>query len=238
VLRAASLLVYAAVAALGEALVARPALLVLRGLGLFAAVLPWRVPFGAVQLALALAIALVTVLLAARPSPGKRMPLHIALLALLALAFAVRGLAAEPQPPADPLPSLLNGLRTTADELDREYAGAYSPDLATIDAVLARLPPPGFVRRGRLLPLRAVRVGAPGPELERFGGTEPGTIYIAVSRDKKSAWLTALSDQGIARLGNGRAAVIGARGGTHSLPGRDPLVPAYPGMRSVTGAKP
>ena len=31
-----------------------------------------------------------------------------------------------------------------------------------------------------------------------------------------------------------RPAVIEAHTGTHTLPGRDRLVPAYPGMRSVT----
>jgi hypothetical protein len=238
VLRAVSLLVYAGLAALGEALVARPALLFLRGLGLFEATLPWRVPFGALYLVLALSIALLTILLAA-PQRRRALPLHAALLVLLAVSFAFRGLGNEPRPPADPLPALLNGLRTAAEALDRTYAGAYSPDLAAINAALAQVSPPGFVRLGRRLPLRAVEISAVhGPVLEPSGSSEPGTIYLALSEDRKSAWLTALANNGLARLGNGRAAVIEARGGTHSLPGRDPLVPAYPGMRSINDAKP
>jgi hypothetical protein len=242
-LRAVSLVVYAGLAALGEALVARPALLFLRGLGLFHAVLPWRVPFGALQLILALGIALLTLLLAGRAALVRkpRMLLHAALLGLLASSFAVRSLAAEPRPPADPLPALLNGLRTAAEALDRSYAGAYAVDLELIDDALAQLPSPGFTRGGRLLPLHARRVftlDTAGPMLHRFSGDEPGAIEIVLSSDKKSAWLTALSLSGFVRLGNGRVAVIESHGGTHSLPGRDPLVPAYPGMRSVTDSKP
>jgi hypothetical protein len=242
-LRAVSLVVYAGLAALGEALVARPALLFLRGLGLFHSVLPWRVPFGALQLIFALGIALLTLLLAGRAALVRkpRILLHAALLVLLASSFAVRSLAAEPRPPADPLPALLNGLRTAANALDRSYAGAYAVDLKLIDDALAQLPSPGFTRGGRLLPLHARQVlmlDTAGPMLHRFSGDEPGAIEIVLSSDKKSAWLTALSLSGFVRLGNGRVAVIESHGGTHSLPGRDPLVPAYPGMRSVTDSKP
>jgi hypothetical protein len=240
-LRAASLFVYAGLAALGEALVARPALLFLRSLGLFHAVLPWRVPFGAVQLVLALALALLTVLLASRAALGKksRLSLHAALLGLLALSFAARSTAAEPQAAADPLPSLILGLRTAAEALDQDYSQGYALDETPLETALGRLAAPGFVLRGRSLPLRArVLRDAPGPQLTKLAGDQPGLLYVAIASDRKSAWLTALSLNGIVRLASGRVAIIEAHGGTHSLAGRDPLIPAYPGMRSITDAKP
>jgi hypothetical protein len=241
VLRAVSLLVYAVLAALGEAVVARPALLFLQGLGLFRSALPWRVPFGAPQLVLALSIAFVTLVLATRAALGQkaRVPLHAALLCLLALSFAARSIAAEPSPPADPLPALLRGLRSAAEALDQGYSRAYQPDPVPLDAAVAQLGPPGFVLHGRLLPLRArVLPDASGPQLTKLMGDAPGIIYVAIARDRKCAWLTALSLPGIAQLASGRPAVVEARGGTHSLPGRDPLVPAYPGMRSLSDVKP
>ena len=232
VLRASSLLLYSGVAALGEALIARPALLFLRGLGIFRAVLPWRVPFGAVQLALALAVALCTLCLGVRAALEKppRLPLHAALLALLALSFAVRRVAEPSRPPADPLPALLTGLRTAAGAIARGQDGA------ALDAELAGLDPPGFVRFGRQLPMRAALVaGATGPLPDGRSSIaldEPGTVCIA--RDEKAAWLTVRTLNGFAALPDGQPAVIEVRGGARSEPGRDPLLPAYPGMRSIT----
>jgi hypothetical protein len=239
VLRAISLLVYVAVAALGEALLARPALLFLRGVGLLKPVLPWRVPFGALLLLLAMAMAALTVALALRAALGlrARLSLHAALLALLALGIAARGFAGEPSPPPDPAPQLLSALRATADVLDANYQDRYSADAAQIDAALAHQPSPGFVQRGLLLPLRAqVIEGATGPQGEAIAA--PGTIYVALSPDRKTAWLTAQSLSAVQALPSGKLAVLEAHAGTHSLPGRDRLVPLYPGMRSVTEAKP
>jgi hypothetical protein len=239
VLRALSLLVYAGIAALGEALAARPALLFLRGLGIFSVVLPCRVPFGAVQFILAQGIAVCAVWLASRAALGRppRLALHAALLALLALAAGVRSQAAATLPPADPLPALLTGLRAAAGAVERGL------DPAAIDAELATLDPPGFVRFGRRLPMRAkiiaVTDNREAPILDEFHAglfalDLPGTICVSQGLGRRHAWLTARTLNGFAALPGGKPAVIEVRGGTRSEPGRDPLLPAYPGMRSLS----
>ena len=240
--RALSLLVYASLAALGEALVARPALLWLRGQGLFGAVLPWEVPAGGAALLLALLLAGLTLWLAATAAQGARaqVVLHALLLLLVALCLGQRALGSPPQAPADPAPQLLTALRTAAEVLDHDFAESYAPDESTLAAALAGLSAPGFVRRLRRLPLHPrVLPGRAGPEDEPLAGDEPGTIYVAISADRRAAWLTALTLEdghpALLRLGNGRPARIEARQGTHSLPGRDPAVPVYPGMRSTVG---
>jgi hypothetical protein len=237
-LRAAYLCAYAALAALGEALVARPALVWLRGQGLLRPVLPWEVPLGGWAFLCGLLLAVFTLGLAWQAGLGRRLrvPQHAAFLLLLALCLAVRAGSGEPRPPADPAPALLSALRTAAESLDRDYRGRYTPESA--ERALAQLSPPGFVRTGRALPLRArVLAGALGPQLDPLPGDPPGTIYLALSADATAAWLTALTlhagQPAILRTLSGKPALIEARAGTHSLPGRDPLVPAYPGMRSL-----
>ena len=63
---------------------------------------------------------------------------------------------------------------------------------------------------------------------------EPGTLYVAISSDRRTAWLTALGLGGVQRSSSGQPALIEARAGSHSPVGRDPLVPAYPRMRGAT----
>jgi hypothetical protein len=234
--RIAYLAAYAALAALGEALVARPALLWLRGQGLLHAALPWDVPLGSLSFLLALLVALLTLWLASQAALGQRprVPMHAAFLLLLALCLGVRAQAGDPQPPRDPAATLLAGLRTVAEELDRDYRDGYSPDEARLDSALAQLPPSGFRRLGRATPLH-VRLlpSAGGAQTEPLAGDDPGAIYLAISSDRTAAWLTALSLRGVLKLPSGKPALVEAHKGTHSSPGRDPLVPAYPGMRSV-----
>ena len=76
-----------------------------------------------------------------------------------------------------------------------------------------------------------------GPRIDPPVGDLPGTIYLEISTDRTAAWITALSLRGVLRLSSGKPALIEAHAGTHSLPGRDPLVPAYPGMRGLTDPK-
>ena len=64
-----------------------------------------------------------------------------------------------------------------------------------------------------------------GAQRDPLPGDPPGTIYVCISADEQRAWLSALSLEGVL------PATLQARAGTHSAPGRDPLVPAYPGMR-------
>jgi hypothetical protein len=234
--RALYVLVYGGFAALGEALVARPAAGFVRGLGLFRAALPWEVPLGALAALVALLLAALALLLAVRFGLGlrPRISLHAGFLLLLALALAVRAWSGEPSPPRDPTPVLLDGLRTVAEALDRSYAGSYVVDPAALDAALSRLPPLGFRRNGRLLSLRVrLERDATGARKESLPGDEPGTIYVALSADAKRAWISALT------LRAGAPAmlrsVVQAAAGTHSVPGRDPLIPAYPGMRTGAG---
>ena len=234
--RVAYLLVYAALAALGEALVARPALLWLRGQGLFHAVQPWEVPFGAACLVLALFVALNTLWLAADAALGRRprVPQHAIFLLVLALCISIRAGSGEPRPPPDAAPQLLAGLRAAAEELDRDYKGSYAPDAGQLQGALAPLGPSGFRRLARNIPLHArVLSASEGPQLEALPEDLPGTLYVAVSRDRSSAWLTALGKSGVVKLQSGKPALVELHAGTHSLPGRDPQVPAYPGMRSV-----
>ena len=237
-LRAAYLLSYAALAALGESLVARPALLWLRGQGLLRAALPWDVPLGGIAFLCAALVALFALGLAWAAGLGRRPRVshHAAFLLLLAVCLAARAGAGEPRPPIDPAPSLLAGLRAAASALDAGYSGRYAPQSA--DSVLAQLPPPGFRRLGRALPLRAhALLAASGARVDPIPGDEPGTLYLALSPDGTAAWLTAVTLRdgvpAVLRTVSGKPAVIEAHAGTHSPPGRDPLVPEYPGMRSL-----
>jgi hypothetical protein len=223
VVRIVYLAAYAFLAALGEALVARPALVWLRSLGLRHAVLPWSVPLGPLVFAVALLLALLTLFLAAQAALGERprMPQHAVFLLVLGGCFALRYAGIEPLPPADPAPRMYAALRSAADALDNKYAGHY--DTSGIEAA-----PSPFCRFGRTAPVRLhVIESASGPQTSPLPGDESGTIYIALSPDRTTAWLTALSNTGVLR------AAIESHSGTHSLPGRDRLVPAYPGMRSA-----
>jgi len=228
--RTAYLALYAAFAALGAALLIRPAALWMRGLGLFRPVLPWTVPLGWSAAILALALVGCTLTLAVHVGLGRKPRLagHAAFLLLVAAAFALRSASGQPAPPAGPEARLLDALRSAADALDAEYAGSsrYAPSAPLLQGALAALPRPGFVYRGRELPLSArILHGMHDAQREPMPGDPPGTIYVCISPDEQRAWLSALSLRGVLPV------VLHARAGTHSAPGRDPLLPAYPGMR-------
>jgi len=70
--------------------------------------------------------------------------------------------------------------------------------------------------------------GAESAQLTPLPDDQPGTIYIAISPDRHSAWLTAVSLTGILQLPSGEPAIAEARSGTHSAPGADPALPSYP----------
>ncbi|HEX9578047.1 MAG TPA: hypothetical protein VF993_09855 [Myxococcales bacterium] len=242
-LRIAYLAVYAGLAAVGEGLVARPALLWLRGQGIFHAALPWEVPLGGLALALAALVAIATLSLASDAALGRRprVPQHAAFLVVLGTCLALRAGTAPPAPPRDPGPALLQGLRAAADEIDRDFHGQYAPDAGQINGALAQVTPPGFRRLGRAIPLHARVIASThgeGPVLDPLPGEVPATVYIAVSKDRTTAWLTAVTlhsgQPAILRTTAGKPVLVKAHSGTHSLPGRDPVVPAYPGMRGIT----
>jgi hypothetical protein len=238
VINLAYLTAYAALAALGAALVARPALLWLRSQGLFEAALAWDVRNGALLAASAVLLAFLTLWLASQAALRRnpRAPLHLAFLLGVGICLALRSASGDPRPPADPAPGLLDGLRAAAEELDRGWTTQYTPGAAQFSSSLAQVHPPAFRRHGRSLPLH-VRVlsGAEGAQLEPLPGDQPGTIYLALSRDRQTAWLTAVTLDGILQISSVKPAIIEAHAGTHSLPGRDPALPAYPRMRSVPG---
>ena len=230
VIRIAYVAAYAALAALGEALVARPALLWLRGLGLFHPVLADDVPFGALLFACSLLLAGATFWLALGVALGRRprLPQHAAFLLLVGISFALRSASGEPRAPSDPTPSLLEGLRAAAAELDRDYRGQYAPDAGQLNGALTQIRPPGYRRLGRTIPLHArILSGAGGPQTSALPEDLPATIYVAIAKDRTSAWLTALSLSGVLPQR------IESHAGTHSQPGRDALVPLYPRLRSL-----
>jgi hypothetical protein len=237
-IRLAYLAAYAALSALGAALVARPAFLWVRSQGLAGAALAWDVPNGALFAASAALLAFLTLWLATgaalRRSSGA--PLHLAFLLGVGFCLALRSASGDPRPPTDPAPGLLDALRAAAEELERGWAGQYAPDAAQFSPSLAQVHPPAFRLRGGSLPLH-VRVlsGAEGAQLEPLPGDPPGTVYLSVSRDRQTAWLTALTLDGTLKLPSSKPALIEAHGGTHALPGHDPAVPEYPRMRPLPG---
>jgi hypothetical protein len=101
VLRALHLGAYGAVAAVGMALVARPAVLWVRSFGTSDPALPWAAPFAAAFAATALAITVCTAALAVRACERRKRGLanHAALLLAVATAIALRGAAGEARPP-------------------------------------------------------------------------------------------------------------------------------------------
>src|SRR3954469_23691891 len=136
--RVAYLMAYAALAALGEALVARNALVWLRGQGLFHPALPWDVPLGGAALLLAALLAFATLWLALQAALGNRPRVvqHAIFLMLLGFCFSLRSLSGEPLPPADPAPALLEGMRAVATELDRNFQQTYAPDASQLNRIL------------------------------------------------------------------------------------------------------
>jgi hypothetical protein len=225
--RGASLALYAGFAALGAALLARPAVLWAEGLGLFRPVLPWPVPLGAAAALLAALIGCFTLAMAMHAVAGTRprRHSHLAPLLLLALALAVRAASGELVPPTDPAPRLIEGLRTAAGVLDAEYASTrrYAPTAGLLQGALSALPAPGFVHRGRELRLSArILHGMRGAQLEALAGDPPGTIYVCISSDEQRTWLSALALHGVIPV------TVQAHAGTHPAPGFDPLLPLYP----------
>jgi len=239
-LRAAYLLFYGLFAALGAALLARPAWLYFRG-RLGRAVLPWDVPAGEAALLLFIVLAVFTLVLAISSAWGRkpRLSEHAVFLGLVGAAVVVRLTAGEPSPSADPSPALIAGLRAAAEAVDQQFARhqQYALDEAGLASALSTLPKPGFRRWGRALPIQ-VRVveQASGPQLAAEAEDAPGTILIAVSPDRSRCWLTAVTlkaGRPAVLTSEDRPVLLHARGGTHGAPGRDPMVPAYPSMRAV-----
>jgi hypothetical protein len=225
--RVAAIGLYAALAALGAALLAHPAALWVEGLGLFRPVRPWHVPFGGAAALLAAVLAAFTLGVAAYMSLGGRLRRghHLALLLLVGLALALRAAAGDLQPPPDPAPRLIDGLRAAAAALDAEYAGTrrYAPTAGMVQGALSALPGAGFVHRGRELRLSSRLLhGMRGPQIEALPGDLPGTIYVCISSDEQRAWLSALSLHRVLPV------TVQANAGTHSAPGFDPLIPFYP----------
>lgn len=226
-LRNASVALYAALAALGAAVLARPAVLWASGLGLSGPVVPWPVTLGwAAALAFAL-LAAAAFALALQSASGKplRMQEASALLLLVGLALALRAGSGALRPAPDPAPRLIDGLRTAANVLDAEYAVTrrYAPTAAVVQGALSALPPPGFVHRARELRLTArILHGMSGAQVEALPGDSPGTIYVGIAPDEQRAWLSVLSLDAVLPV------TIESRAGTHSAPGFDPLLPLYP----------
>ena len=226
-LRSASVALYAAFAALGAAVLARPAVLWVRGLGLSRPVVPWPVSLGwAAALGFAL-LAAATFALALQSASGRPLRKSHAsvLLLLVGVALALRAGSGDLRPGPHPAPRLIAGLRTAANVLDAEYAVThrYAPTPGALQGALSALPPPGFVHRARELRLTSrILHGMSGPQSEPLPGDPPGTLYVSISSDEQRAWLSALSVEAVLPV------TIESRAGTHSAPGFDPLLPMYP----------
>jgi len=230
-IRIAYLCAYGSLAALGEALTARPALVWVQSQGIFRTALAREVPYGSLLAVAAAALALFTLWLASRTAVDRTppVPLHVPFLFLVGACLFLRSASGNPRPPPDPALSLLDALRVAADELDQRYAGLYAPDAAQLSLALAPVRPPPFRRLGLQVPLHArILSGARSAQLTPLPGDEPATIYIAISPDRHSAWLTAVTLTGILELPAGRPAIAEAHSGTHSAPGTDPALPSYP----------
>jgi len=225
--RVAAIGLYAVLAALGAALLARPAFLWLYGLGLARPVRPWEVPLGGAAASLMVVLAAFTsgVLVHVARGGKLRRGHHFALLLLVGLALALRAGSGDIRAPADPAPRLIAGLRAASAALDAGYVltGRYAPDAALIQGALSGLPGAGFVHRGHQLGLSAhILHGMHGPQLEALPGDLPGTIYVAISSDEQRAWFSALSLHRVLPI------TVEATAGTHSAPGFDPFLPVYP----------
>jgi hypothetical protein len=226
---------YAAFAGLGAALLARPALHWVRGLGLFAPALPSRDSFGWASVALLVALVVATVAMAVSIAIGRKPPIaaHAAFLGLIACALALRA-ASQPATAVDPDPVLREALGTAASVLDASYAveRRYDPDARALQAALDALPPAGFRFHARSIryTARSLR-GAAGPQREALPGDGPETVYVAVAPGGQRAWLsvTTLRDGSVTVL----PAIVEARSGAHVWQGQDPLLPPYPGMRTT-----
>jgi hypothetical protein len=230
--RSAWIALYAALAALGAALLARPAVLWIDGLGLYRPVRPWQVPSGWSAALLVAVLAAFTFRIALRAARGgtPRRSEHLALLVLVALAVLLRAVTGDIRPPRDPAPRLLDGLRAAAAVLDAEYPAThrYRPTAGLVQGALSALPAPGFAYRGRQLPLSArILHGMRGPQIEALPGDPPGTVYVCISADEQRAWLSALSLHAVL------PAMVRATAGTHSAPGLDALLPLYPNALPV-----
>lgn len=226
---------YAGFAALGAALLARPAASWLRGLGLFAPALPVEGVTGWASAALLLLLVAATVAMATATGLGRRPGLswHAAFLGLVACALALRA-AGLPQIPPDSELALREALRAAGGALDASYAAhhRYDATVSEVQAVLDALPPSPYRRRAK--PLRyIVRLSwnAHGPQREPLPEDPPGTVYAGIAAGGQGAWLS------VATLRGGRVeilpAIVEARSGAHSEPGESLLVPRYPGARAT-----
>jgi len=85
----------------------------------------------------------------------------------------------------------------------------------------------GTLFAGGTVPFFLPGNGVPA-RLDPLAEDPPGTLYVAISEDRQTAWLTALSLEDMLRLPSGEPAVIEAFRGTHTPPGTDLAVPVYP----------
>jgi hypothetical protein len=224
--------IYGTFAVLGTALLSRPALDWVRGLGLFAPVLPLRQPLGWVSAALLLLLVAGTIAMATRVALGVRPGIagHAAFLLLVACALALRA-GSDPASRSDPDPALRDALGAAASALDASYAleRRYDPDVRKLQAALDALPRSPFRFRGQAIryTVRLLRA-ASGPQREPLPGDGPATVYAAIAQGAQRGWLT------VTTLRDGRVSVLRAtleaRFGAHAEEGRDLLVPPYPGM--------
>ncbi|MBS2026210.1 MAG: hypothetical protein JST92_27730 [Deltaproteobacteria bacterium] len=240
-LRALNAVVYGGFAALGAGLVGRPAALSLAGFGLVAPRLAWTVPLGGLFVFLFVCLAALLLPHAWPLALGlrARMGERAALLIAVGLAFALRMAVPAPRPPEDPGPLLVEALRVTANALDRDYVNdkSYRPDAAKLSAEVAPLGRTGFVHHGRPLELHVQVLD--GPERPQVApvAAPPGTVLVSLSPARQRALVWVLTPDGLAaaplRKPKGAPVIVVARSGSHGSPGRDPLMPDYPGWQPV-----
>jgi len=226
---------YAGFAALGAALLARPAASWFRGLGLFGPALPVEGVAGWASAALLLLLAAATVGLAIATALGRKPGLswHAGFLGLVACAVALRA-AGLPQVRPDPEPALREALRTAAAALDASYAvdHRYDPPPGAVQAALDALPPAPFRHHGKSVRYTArLTRNAAGAQTDPVPGDPPATVYAVLQPGGQGAWLSVTSLRG------GRVevlpAIVEARSGSHSEPGETLLLPRYPGARAT-----
>lgn len=236
-LRILNSLVYAFIAVVALAVIARPlrdAFVAITAPWSYAPGLVWPWLWPALAAGIALTVASIATRLASRHPVG--IVRYGLLLALAAISGAARRGAPAPTlpSPGEAVSHLLARVEAAANE-GYVRDGVYPVDASVLEATWPeRLREMGYRGRGAV-PLRSrvhVRTGALDPVFRPPPGTRPGDIVYAVDELRGRYWVTAFvldrTGRLVAATGSGKKTLMGA--GREGRPANrlDPLFPEYP----------